>query len=721
MSPKNLKEEFLSRDQTITKQLYIDCSRFRNAIFQNIQDNNPDHDKLTLFRKTQKLLNRFLFLFFGEGRSLLPPDSIHKIAKQWSTLSKQDAYQPLYTRYKKYFGYLNTGHKGRYYDIFPYNGGLFAPDSVLDRLKIDDAVLFTHIKRLNTYDFEREVSASILSHILELSLNDIEEIQTEIEEEKSRDEQVRPRRKDGQFYIPRDMTKYIVDHTVGSLCAAKKRELELLESELEHERRGEHQGKIQHLLVKLKSYRQWLLGLKICDTVCGRGALLNQVLDFLIEEHQYIDELQNKLPGNYIPLSNIENSILEHNIYGVDVNEESVEIAKLSLWFRTAEKGRKLTSLHDNIKCRNSLIDEPLIAGDKAFNWYESFPQVFQPKEKLGYHVVWTTHNSRTSPRMIKYNVQKGDPIELNLPEEISLTKIIGKIIVENGYNCLAYNICTDHVHMILVCEGNELDGIMQKMKSISSKEVHRLITRPRGQDQDPLAMGRDPLDQSMRSHDPAEHGNHLWSQKYFHADLQEWKVASVSHRPGHVYDDGYLWTAMAYIQSNREKHGLPDSPELRSIIKSFTRNLEEVFEMEYKGGFDVVIGKPIYEIRSLGPRKEKSSGRIFQFFRSQADFCLACIEREFNLVNKKGYLSLILPKSWMKNTMMSSSRKFILESFSVKSILSIMTNFFDGFSDDAMVLIRGKKQTGNGNENAEYKERRVGIKHTVNPCRFYK
>jgi hypothetical protein len=73
------------------------------------------------------------------------------------------------------------------------------------------------------------------------------------------------------------------------------------------------------------------------------------------------------------------------NIYGVDLNEESVEIAKLSLWLRTAQKGRKLTTLNNNIKCGNSLIDDPNIAGDKAFNWQNEFPKIFQ---KGGFDVI---------------------------------------------------------------------------------------------------------------------------------------------------------------------------------------------------------------------------------------------------------------------------------------------------------------------------------------------
>ena len=91
------------------------------------------------------------------------------------------------------------------------------------------------------------------------------------------------------------------------------------------------------------------------------------------------------MAGSAIVFQDVENSILEHNLYGVDINEESVEIAQLALWLRTAKPHRKLNSLNENIKCGNSLISDPAIAGDKAFNWQEQFPKVF---EKGGFDVV---------------------------------------------------------------------------------------------------------------------------------------------------------------------------------------------------------------------------------------------------------------------------------------------------------------------------------------------
>jgi hypothetical protein len=176
--PQKIKESSLLQEETITKKLYADYSKFREAIYNNLVKNNPEIDKLVLFKKTQKLLDRFLFVLFAEDRLLLPPNSISEIVKQWSTLKDElDAYIPLYGRFKKYFGYLNTGYKGKKYDIYEYNGGLFAPDEILDRINIDDEILLKHTLTLSQYDYETDVDVNILGHIFEHSLGEIENVQ----------------------------------------------------------------------------------------------------------------------------------------------------------------------------------------------------------------------------------------------------------------------------------------------------------------------------------------------------------------------------------------------------------------------------------------------------------------------------------------------------------------------------------------------------------------
>ncbi len=386
-TPLKMKQQSIAEEQNVTKKLYSDYSRFKKQLFTDITNRNSQYDKLELFKKTQKLLDRFLFILFAEDRLLLPPNSVRDILKQWEQLKELDNYVPLYDRFKKYFGYLNTGYQGKQYEIFAYNGGLFAQDETLDGITVDDQLLYDSCRGLSDYDFESEVDVNILGHIFEHSLSEIEEVERELTAPLSVGEGLvsKPtskRKRDGVFYTPRYITKYIVENTIGVLCTQKKEELQIIDDAFTPQKR---KANTQQLLQKLEAYRQWLLQLTICDPACGSGAFLNQALEFLIAEHQRVDEMTARLFGDALVLSDVEASILENNLYGVDINDEATEIAKLSLWLRTARKGRKLNNLNKHIKCGNSLIDDPVVAGDKAFNWQQEFPEVFV---KGGFDVV---------------------------------------------------------------------------------------------------------------------------------------------------------------------------------------------------------------------------------------------------------------------------------------------------------------------------------------------
>jgi tRNA1(Val) A37 N6-methylase TrmN6 len=388
-TPEKLKKESISHEESVSKQLYTDYSVFRKKLFENLTLNNPEIDKLTLFSKSQKLIDRFLFILFAEDKGLLPPNSISRIIERFNTLKQEDAYKPLYEIYKQYFGYMNIGRKGKRAidDIPAYNGGLFYPDEILYHLKIDDNILINDLQKLSAYDFDTEVDVNILGHIFEHSLSEIEETTarikgTDIDKTKSR------RKKDGIFYTPQYITQYIVENTIGRLCGEKRSELDIHEIEIDdsyYTKKGDLSKKGNLLYQKLEDYKNWLLSLKILDPACGSGAFLNQALSFLIQEHNFIIEIQTDLNKGQVSMFNVESAVLENNLYGVDINEESVEITKLSLWLRTAHKKRKLSNLSSNIRCGNSLIDDPEIAGDKAFQWEKEFPEIM---ENGGFDVV---------------------------------------------------------------------------------------------------------------------------------------------------------------------------------------------------------------------------------------------------------------------------------------------------------------------------------------------
>ncbi len=575
-TPKNIKKESVSQEDAITKKLYNDYSLFKRELHQSLVILNPQFDALTLFQKSQKLLDRFLFLFFAEDRQLLPPNSVRLILNQWKQLKELDAYSPLFDRFKKYFGYLNTGHKGKQYDVYAYNGGLFLPDEVLDNITIDDDLLYLHTLKLSEYDFISEVDVNILGHIFENSLNELDEIKAQLEGQ-AVDKSKTKRKKDGVFYTPKYITKYIVENTVGKLCEEKKAELEIAEVDYFTDKKRQKKT-IKILLNKLTAYRNWLLQITICDPACGSGAFLNQALDFLILEHKYIDELQAKLFGDAMVLSDVEKSILENNLFGVDLNEESVEIAKLSLWLRTAQPNRKLNDLNNNIKCGNSLIDDLAVAGDKAFNWQKEFPQIFKEKNKKAFHITTAVHDSRTSERMIEFKVREKRNLGTNPYPNISyfteedefvITQTIANIVKDDNLNVLAYNICADHIHLLLVCEEEKITRILQKIKSITSKNC----TQNRTMEHAPLPYNQTneqtPLLNQNRTmeHAPLPHTKKktpLWTQKFGCKEITT---------------EAHLFTAIDYIKHNRSKHHLPQhSKELKLLVESINCSYEHAF-----------------------------------------------------------------------------------------------------------------------------------------------
>ena len=380
--PLKLKHETLSEEKQITDNFYADYSTFKRSLFEDMIEKNPQTDKLVLFKKTQKILDRILFILFCEDRGLLPANSVMGIIGDYQKLKEMGYGQPLYSVFKTYFDRIDKGYKSESdstKNIFAYNGGLFKPDETLDNLTVGDDVLFIHSKRLADYDFESQISVDILGRIFENSLTEIEEVQKEIEAEKSGEKveinNIGKRKKDGVFYTPEYITKYIVENTIGKLCEQQRTKLNISDEEVA---KAQTKKQKDTLNAALHEYQKWLFSLKILDPACGSGAFLTAALTQLKAEHRRVFDFLHAINNDSMMFEEYsDNSILENNLYGVDINEESVEITKLSLWLHTAQKDRKLTTLNNKIKCGNSLIDDSAIAGEKAFKWEEEFPEVF--------------------------------------------------------------------------------------------------------------------------------------------------------------------------------------------------------------------------------------------------------------------------------------------------------------------------------------------------------
>ena len=132
-----------------------------------------------------------------------------------------------------------------------------------------------------------------------------------------------------------------------------------------------------------EAWQDELAGIRLLDPACGSGAFLIEAFDQLHAANQASNDRLEELRGHRT-LFDLDRRILENNLYGVDLNEEAIEICRLSLWIKTAERGKALTSLDHTIRVGNSIVADPALCA-KAFDWQAAFPEVF---EKGGFDVV---------------------------------------------------------------------------------------------------------------------------------------------------------------------------------------------------------------------------------------------------------------------------------------------------------------------------------------------
>ncbi len=118
--------------------------------------------------------------------------------------------------------------------------------------------------------------------------------------------------------------------------------------------------------------------IKICDNACGSGNFLVSCMNILIEFKLKFFNLQQKIDSNQSHRPNpLDSSAIHHiikttlqkNLFGVDINPESVAICKMRLWLCYLSKIEKyaaqtqqktnlfiLPNIHYNVQCGNSVI-----------------------------------------------------------------------------------------------------------------------------------------------------------------------------------------------------------------------------------------------------------------------------------------------------------------------------------------------------------------------------
>lgn len=374
-----LLKESRRENKDITDRLYADYRKLRGDLIGAVRAEMPEGDPLEAIRLGQTILDRVLFTAFAEDNGLLPDNTLLQ------AFEHNDPYnpKPVWRNFGGLFQAIDRGNDAL--KIPRYNGGLFQPDAAIDALTIPDAIC-EGFKRLAEYDFASEISVTVLGHIFEQSIADVEQLQAEALGEapvKKKASGTSGRRKrDGVVYTPDYIARFIVDQTLGTHCREVFASI-LREYAAKAATADDEEIRWKSKVAEKKAwaeYRERLTGLRVVDPACGSGVFLIMAFDFLKAELVKVNAKLAELEGMGMAgsLLDPDSEILTNNLFGVDVNRESVEIAKLSLWIKTARRGKVLDSLDSNIRVGDSLIEDSSFAyRSQGFEWKTAFPEIF--------------------------------------------------------------------------------------------------------------------------------------------------------------------------------------------------------------------------------------------------------------------------------------------------------------------------------------------------------
>ena len=400
--PQTLLKETRIIERDLEDEFYKLFSETRLMIIEELK-NYSGYTNLESIRLAQLILNRFIFLCFAEDLGLIPSETTADVLL--TPIKHKNLFEfTMWDRLNELFRFADKGNTER--GIGAFNGGLFKES--LRHLEIRDKVedltffndcyktwkfeekykdiesllgvykdtlnpIYKNLLLISSFDFGSELSVNILGHIFENSIGDIEEL---------KDETTERRKKDGIFYTPEYITDYICRNTIIPYLSISGTAHTIHELISEYE----DSDTIDDLDKKLKD-------IKIIDIACGSGAILNKSVDILFEIHEALHNSKyanDETLNPYFDSLDKRKQIIINNIYGVDLNEESVEITKLSLFLKLAtstgvKEGFILPNIDTNIKCGNSVIDNENIVKNKAFNWEKEFEEII---EKGGFDLV---------------------------------------------------------------------------------------------------------------------------------------------------------------------------------------------------------------------------------------------------------------------------------------------------------------------------------------------
>jgi hypothetical protein len=202
------------------------------------------------------------------------------------------------------------------------------------------------------------------------------------------------RRNSGSFYTPDHIVDYIVSQTLGPLCAkvdaSLKAEIGAVVDDLRTSPDSAERQQLEARRLQLEqSFDERVMCLRILDPAMGSGHFLLSACQYLAEEiatHPFSGDPDVEGLGEESALTFWKRRVVEHCLFGVDLNPLAVELAKLALWLETVSTEKPLTFLDHHLRVGNSLVGAQV-------DWLDGLPSgalleqgVYrgQVEEKLG-------------------------------------------------------------------------------------------------------------------------------------------------------------------------------------------------------------------------------------------------------------------------------------------------------------------------------------------------
>ncbi|MDJ0577648.1 MAG: N-6 DNA methylase [Xenococcaceae cyanobacterium MO_234.B1] len=249
----------------------------------------------------------------------------------------QDKWQGLLMTFRLF----DENWRGELLGLSPLNGDLFG-SSVLETLEqcsIDNYDLLRGIKNLSLYTNKgqlRRVNYAAL---------DVEELGSIYESLLDFAPKFEKQQGDYQFKLVTGSDR----KTTGSYYTPPELVAQLIKTALEpviEERLKEVQS--------LAEQEAALLSLTVCDPACGSGHFLLAAARRIGKELAKV-RTEEAQPG-VEPIRTAIRDVIQHCIYGVDLNPLAVDLCKVALWIEGFNRGKPLSFLDHRIKCGNSLV-----------------------------------------------------------------------------------------------------------------------------------------------------------------------------------------------------------------------------------------------------------------------------------------------------------------------------------------------------------------------------